>query len=250
MVPTGERTVRRSGREHECHREADHDQRLGDREGSDRERGGLAPVARKVARHAEQPDRAAGEAGEQRRPERVLRWDLRRGAVLENRRKRVQNRSTQREYDNHDRGERSGGPTGRTATVIDDPAVHAEVLAVFEAYESALLENDCDALDSYFWRDGRVVRIGLDDEQHGFEAVSTFRRGLQRQTPPRVLENTVIVTFGRDTAVVSTTFVPTDGSASGRQMQTWVRMSEGWRIVAAHVSFAASVARQGMDHKP
>jgi len=26
------------------------------------------------------------------------------------------------------------------------------------------------------------------------------------------------------------------GSRVGRQMQTWVRFAEGWRIVAAHVS--------------
>jgi hypothetical protein len=47
----------------------------------------------------------------------------------------------------------------------------------------------------------------------------------------------VITTYGRDTAVASTLFYrdATPGKV-GRQMQTWVRFAEGWKIVAAHVS--------------
>jgi hypothetical protein len=133
---------------------------------------------------------------------------------------------------------------------VNEPAVVASVLATFERYEAALLANDLDALDHFMWRDPRVVRVGIDDRQDGFAAISAFRRSLARQTPPRVLRDTVVVVFGDDTAVVTTAFVPSDGSPEGRQSQTWVRMPEGWRIVAAHVSTAMSSARQAIDPNP
>ena len=125
-----------------------------------------------------------------------------------------------------------------------------EVRAVFEQYEAALLANDLDALDALFWQDDRTVRVGLDDRQDGFDAVRAFRRAQSRQTPPRVLRNTSILTFGRDTAVITTDFVPTDGSPPGRQSQTWVRFPAGWRIVAAHVSLSVSASRQSNDPGP
>jgi AtzH-like len=46
----------------------------------------------------------------------------------------------------------------------------------------------------------------------------------------------VITTFGRDLATASTEFQRVNATRSGRQSHTWVRMPEGWRIVAAHVS--------------
>ena len=47
----------------------------------------------------------------------------------------------------------------------------------------------------------------------------------------------MITTYGRDTAVASTLFYRDVAPGRvGRQMQTWVRFPEGWRIVAAHVS--------------
>ena len=56
--------------------------------------------------------------------------------------------------------------------------------------------------------------------------------GLERE-----LDRTVITTYGRDMAVAATLFrrkaMP---GKVGRQMQTWMRMPEGWRVVAAHVS--------------
>ena len=56
--------------------------------------------------------------------------------------------------------------------------------------------------------------------------------GLMRRTA-----NTVITTYGPDTAVASTLFYRDSAPGRvGRQMQTWVRFAEGWRIVAAHVS--------------
>jgi len=56
--------------------------------------------------------------------------------------------------------------------------------------------------------------------------------GLMRRT-----DRTVITAYGRDTAVASTLFYRDSAPGKvGRQMQTWVRFPEGWKIVAAHVS--------------
>jgi hypothetical protein len=53
----------------------------------------------------------------------------------------------------------------------------------------------------------------------------------------RSIERTVITTYGDDFAIASTLFRrPTMTGKVGRQMQSWVRMADGWKIVAAHVS--------------
>jgi hypothetical protein len=61
----------------------------------------------------------------------------------------------------------------------------------------------------------------------------------------------VITTYGRDTAVASTLFYRDSlPGRVGRQMQTWVRFAEGWRIVAAHVSIIDEPgSSKGMDQK-
>ena len=47
----------------------------------------------------------------------------------------------------------------------------------------------------------------------------------------------MITTYGRDAAVASTLFYRDCCRGKvGRQMQTWVRFPEGWKVVAAHVS--------------
>ena len=62
---------------------------------------------------------------------------------------------------------------------------------------------------------------------------------------------TVITTYGRDFAVASTLFyrTPVGAGRVGRQMQTWVRFPEGWRIVAAHVSIIDEPGSRDMGQK-
>jgi len=55
-------------------------------------------------------------------------------------------------------------------------------------------------------------------------------------SPPRTLHNTVITTFGTDFATAHTAFRRATAGRIGRQTQIWVRLPEGWRIVAGHVS--------------
>jgi hypothetical protein len=131
---------------------------------------------------------------------------------------------------------------------VDLPDVLAEVRAVFERYERALLANDVATLDQLFWASPRVVRFGFDDRQHGAAAVSAHRRAVARQTPPRSLRDTLITTFGTIAAVVTTEFVVAGTNEVGRQSQTWVRRPEGWRVVSAHVSRPMQQFGNEADH--
>ena len=120
---------------------------------------------------------------------------------------------------------------------LDLPHVLAEVTAQFERYEKALVSNDVAVLDALFRNDARTLRYGIAENLYGYDAIMAFRAGRSPVGLMRTTDKTVITTYGRDTAVASTLF-RREGAAGrvGRQMQTWVRFPEGWRIVAAHVS--------------
>jgi hypothetical protein len=120
---------------------------------------------------------------------------------------------------------------------IDLPDVLAEVTAQFARYEKALVSNDVAVLDELFRDDSRTLRYGIGENLYGHSEIMAFRAarspvGLMRRTA-----KTLITTYGRDSAVASTLFYRESSPGKvGRQMQTWVRFAEGWRIVAAHVS--------------
>src|SRR5262245_64561064 len=120
---------------------------------------------------------------------------------------------------------------------IDLPEVIAEVKAAFERYEKALVSNDVAVLDSIFRNDPRSIRYGGGENLYGYQEIAAFRAARSPAGLARTLARTVITTYGRDFAVASTLFQrPAMAGKVGRQMQTWVRFPEGWRIVAAHVS--------------
>ncbi len=122
-------------------------------------------------------------------------------------------------------------------TEIDLPDVVAEVKEAFAAYEKALTTNDVVALDALFHKDSRTLRYGIGENLYGYEAIAAFRAARNPAGLMRDLVQTVITAYGRDTAVASTLFYRASApSKVGRQMQTWMRFAEGWRIVAAHVS--------------
>ena len=120
---------------------------------------------------------------------------------------------------------------------VDLPDVLAEVTAEFARYERALVSNDVAVLDELFRPDSRTLRYGVGENLYGYDAIMAFRAarspiGLGRRTA-----QTVITTYGHDTAVASTLFYRDSLPGKvGRQMQTWARFPEGWRVVAAHVS--------------
>jgi hypothetical protein len=117
------------------------------------------------------------------------------------------------------------------------PEIVAEVTAAFNRYEAALVANDVPALDSFFWNDPRVIRYALFDNGYGFEAIMKSRRARASIDLRRRLMRTVVTTFGRDFATANTEFKREESGREGRQSQTWVRTSEGWKIVSAHVSW-------------
>ena len=120
---------------------------------------------------------------------------------------------------------------------INAPKTLAEVESAFLRYEAALTGNDIDVRDELFWNDTRTVRYGATENLVGYAAIQSFRQGRSPIGLMRSLGNTVITTFGDRFATTSTEFVREGDSRIGRQMQTWVRQPEGWRITAAHVSF-------------
>ena len=120
---------------------------------------------------------------------------------------------------------------------VDLPEVVAEVTAEFERYEKALVTNDVAVLDGIFRNDPRTIRYGATENLYGYAEIEAFRASRPSAGLERTLSKTVITTYGRDFAVASTLFTrAASGARIGRQMQTWVRFPEGWRVVAAHVS--------------
>ena len=120
---------------------------------------------------------------------------------------------------------------------INIPGVLAEVTAAFARYEAALIGNDVAVLDALFWDGAHTIRYGIAENLYGAAEIAAFRAARSPAGLARQLERTVITSYGRDTAVASTLFYRDSAPGRvGRQMQTWIRFSEGWRIVAAHVS--------------
>ena len=120
---------------------------------------------------------------------------------------------------------------------INLPDILAEVTHAFQRYETALMENDLDALNALFWQSPLVIRFGPGQNLYGIEAIDAFRNARVGGSPKRVLANTVITTFGRDFGTANTEFLRETSTIPGRQTQSWVRFAEGWRVVSAHVSF-------------
>jgi len=123
------------------------------------------------------------------------------------------------------------------AVEINHPDTLAEVEAVFARYEQALMVNDTAVLDELFYPGVRTIRYGVDENLYGIDEIRAFRKARSSFGLDRKLEGTVITSYGRDAATASTLYRRDNAPGKiGRQMQTWIRMPEGWRVVAAHVS--------------
>jgi Protein of unknown function (DUF3225) len=120
---------------------------------------------------------------------------------------------------------------------INRPDVLAEVDQAFARYEDALVNNRVDVLDELFWTSDRTVRYGITENLVGIDAIRAFRTARSPLGLARRLGNTVITTYGRDFATAMTEFRRDGNDRIGRQSQAWVRFEQGWRVVAAHVSF-------------
>jgi hypothetical protein len=120
---------------------------------------------------------------------------------------------------------------------VNLPDVVAEVTAEFNRYEKALVSNDVSTLDAIFCDSPNTIRYGATENLYGYAEIMAFRAARSPVALGRTISKTVITTYGRDFAVASTLYErPSAPGRIGRQMQTWVRFPEGWRVVAAHVS--------------
>jgi hypothetical protein len=120
---------------------------------------------------------------------------------------------------------------------INLPDIVAEVEVAFARYETALTTNDIETLDEIFWHSAQVIRYGMNENLYGAAEIAAFRAARPSVGLMRSISRTVITTFGRDFATASTLFHRASAPGKvGRQMQSWVRLPEGWRVVAAHVS--------------
>jgi hypothetical protein len=119
---------------------------------------------------------------------------------------------------------------------INQSDVLAEVSAVFVRYEDALVHNKVDVLDELFWDSPHTLRYGAGENLYGIDAIRAFRNARPAVGLARTIVRTAITTYGRDFATTNIEFVREGSTRVGRQSQTWLRLPEGWRVVAAHVS--------------
>ena len=121
---------------------------------------------------------------------------------------------------------------------VNIPEVVAEVRALFERYEQALIDKNVDVLDATFWNSPHTIRYALHENGYGFEAIHAHR--VARPAGPGIKEKRIrleILTLGRDVATVNLEFKVRGKDLIGRQSQTWVRFADvGWKVIAAHVS--------------
>lgn len=120
---------------------------------------------------------------------------------------------------------------------MDDPVVRAEVNAAFDAYEKALVGNDIAALNRWFWDDERTLRYGASENLTGHAQIAQFRAARPSAGLAREVLQRHVVTFGKQYAVANIVFRRSGEPRIGRQSQSWVRFSDGWKVVAAHVSW-------------
>jgi hypothetical protein len=127
----------------------------------------------------------------------------------------------------------------------DDADVVAEVLASFNAYNTALDAGDAQGLNDFFWNSPSTVRFGPAEALFGIESIAAFRLGTWKAPGiSRELVRVAVTALGRDVATTNALFRSGTGKIS-RQSQTWARFPQGWKIAAAHVSLAPESASEG-----
>ena len=129
---------------------------------------------------------------------------------------------------------------GSSVLDINRPDLLGEIAECFADYDRALLANDVERLNYWFWDHPAVIRFGTAEELYGPEQIAAYRRSSAGWVQRGPLTKTTITTFGTHTATVAVEF--DDGAGFGRQMQTWVRMEDHWKIVCAHVSIRSDDA--------
>jgi Protein of unknown function (DUF3225)/Protein of unknown function (DUF4089) len=123
----------------------------------------------------------------------------------------------------------------RFMLMINDPDVVREVARLHEEYETALVNNDVEALIRFFWDSPHALRFGVRENLYGAAEIDAFRKTRPVLGLDRKILNVRIVAFGSECAVVTMEFLRQHHH--GRQSQVWWKFPEGWKVVSAHVSF-------------
>ncbi len=98
----------------------------------------------------------------------------------------------------------------------------------------ALQAGDLAVLNETFWESPHTLRFGPTGNQYGHPAIAEAR--IREGAVPRAVTRKIVTTYGRDYAMTHVEFVSASVPRGARQSQTWLRLPEGWRVVAAHIS--------------
>ena len=117
--------------------------------------------------------------------------------------------------------------------------VEAAVRTAFEAYETALVTNDVEALIDLFADSPHTVRMMDDSGLYGFEDIAAFRRARDPGDVARTLTRVEIHALSPEVAVATAEYTRTNSGRKGCQSQVWQLGPAGWKVAAAHVSLGA-----------
>ena len=120
--------------------------------------------------------------------------------------------------------------------INDQQTVNVLTLA-FLRYEKALTENDVQVLDELFWDNHLTIRYGASENLYGFQEIQEFRNSRSPKGLNREITKQVITTYGYELGTANIEYTNIATGKLGRQSQTWIKTTLGWRVVSAHVSW-------------
>lgn len=130
------------------------------------------------------------------------------------------------------------GTPSFSSTDFNDSTTLAELTTLFYEYETALVCNDIITLTHLFLDAPQTVRFGPTETLYGSREIEQFRRDRSPAGLARRLDRVTIASAGPNVGTTTAEFTRLDSGAHGRQTQTWVRTTAGWRVLLAHVSIA------------
>ncbi len=121
---------------------------------------------------------------------------------------------------------------------LDRPEVVAELTAMYDRYERALMADDRAVLDQLFWNSPTTIRYAVDSNANGYDAVKADRDKSTRSggAVPREIRRITVTTYGTCYGTVNVEYFRPSSQRHGRQSQVWVKFDDGWHVVSAHVS--------------
>tara|TARA_Y100000590_G_scaffold245552_1_gene275913 strand:+ start:1868 stop:2248 length:381 start_codon:yes stop_codon:yes gene_type:complete len=119
---------------------------------------------------------------------------------------------------------------------VNNQAVLAEITDAFWRYTNALIANDVAIVKEMFWDSEYTLRYGKGESLYGKDAIATFRDGQKGRPLTIDVTRLIITAFGQDFGTANCEMKIQGIEGITRMSHSWVRVEEGWRIVAAQVS--------------